>query len=65
MNISILKEKKVAELKEIGKAFGVEGYDKMKKSELIEALTSMEKQDNSEAEEVIEMPMDEVTEEKE
>ncbi len=65
MNISILKEKKVAELKEIGKAFGVEGYDKMKKSELIEALTSMEKQDNSEAEEVIEMPMDEVPEEKE
>lgn len=45
MDISVLKEKKVAELREIAKAFEIEGYEKMLKSQLIEALTSMGKKD--------------------
>ena len=38
MDEATLKSKKVAELREIAKTFGLKGYDKMKKAELIEAL---------------------------
>ncbi|MBN7774026.1 transcription termination factor Rho [Clostridium aminobutyricum] len=38
MDQNVLKTKKIAELKEIAKAFSVEGYEKMKKSELLEVL---------------------------
>jgi transcription termination factor Rho len=37
-----LKGKKVAELREIAKTFGLEGYEKMKKADLIEALKAEE-----------------------
>lgn len=40
MDEATLKEKKVAELKEIAKTFGLAGYQKMRKAELIEALKS-------------------------
>ena len=33
-----LKSKKVADLREIARTFGLEGYEKMKKAELIENL---------------------------
>ena len=52
MDEATLKSKKVAELREIAKAFGLEGYDKMKKAELIEAM----KNDGAE-----EMPAEETT----
>ncbi len=39
-----LKSKKVAELREIAKTFGLEGYEKKKKAELIEALMNVEKE---------------------
>ncbi len=42
MEEKILKGKKVAELKEIARTFGIDGYDAMKKVELIEALMSTE-----------------------
>ncbi|MBR5228220.1 MAG: transcription termination factor Rho [Firmicutes bacterium] len=42
MEEKILKGKKVAELKEIARTFGIDGYDAMKKSELIEALMATE-----------------------
>lgn len=38
MNLNLLKTKKIAELREIAKAFSIEGYESMKKSELLEAL---------------------------
>ena len=38
MDEATLKSKKVAELREIAKTFGLEGYGKMKKAELIAAL---------------------------
>ncbi len=38
MDEQTLKAKKVSELREIAKVFGLEGYEKMKKSEIIEAL---------------------------
>ena len=38
MDQQILKAKKAAELREIAKAFGIPGYEKMKKAELLEAL---------------------------
>ena len=40
MDEATLKAKKVTELKEVAKTFGLAGYDKMKKSELIDALIS-------------------------
>ena len=42
MEEKILKGKKVAELREIARTFGIEGYDAMKKAELIEALMTTE-----------------------
>lgn len=42
MDIGMLKTKKVAELREIAKAFQLEGYEKMKKADLLEALASAE-----------------------
>lgn len=41
MEEKVLKAKKVGELKEIARTFGVDGYDKMKKAELIEALSQI------------------------
>ncbi|MDR0357114.1 MAG: transcription termination factor Rho [Clostridiales Family XIII bacterium] len=38
MDEAILRSKKVSELKEIAKAFGVEGFEKMKKGEILDAL---------------------------
>ena len=38
MEKSILKLKKVAELREIAKAYGIDGCDKMKKAEIIAAI---------------------------
>ena len=38
MDEATLKSKKVAELKEIAKTFGLKGYEKMRKAELIAAL---------------------------
>ena len=51
MDEATLKAKKVAELKEIAKTFGLNGYDKMKKSDLIAALMNDEapKADNAKA----------------
>lgn len=45
MDERTLKAKKVAELREIAKTFGLAGYEKMKKAELIEALMTDEKTD--------------------
>ncbi len=44
MDAAILKTKKVAELREIARAFGIGGYQSLKKAELLEALVG-----NSEA----------------
>lgn len=52
MEQNVLKNKKLAELREIAKAFSVEGYIKMKKSELIEALSKDEKTLNQNKEQV-------------
>ena len=38
MDQAILKTKKVAELREIAKAFGVPGYQSLKKADLVNAL---------------------------
>ena len=43
MDEATLKSKKVADLKEIAKTFGLKGYEKMKKAELIAALMIDEK----------------------
>lgn len=42
MDEKILTAKKVAELREIAKAFNIEGYQKLRKAELIKALTDTE-----------------------
>lgn len=44
MEEKALKGKKVAELKEIARTFGIDGYDKMRKAELITALMNTENQ---------------------
>ena len=38
MDEATLKSKKVADLREIAKTFGLKGYEKMRKAELIAAL---------------------------
>jgi hypothetical protein len=38
MDEAILRSKKVAQIREIAKAFGIEGYERMKKKELLEVL---------------------------
>jgi transcription termination factor Rho len=38
MEEAILRSKKIAELREIAKAFNIEGYEKMKKAQLLEVL---------------------------
>jgi len=43
MDIEILKSKKVAELREIAKSFQIVGFEKMKKADLVEALTMPQK----------------------
>ena len=48
MDEATLKAKKVAELKEIAKTFGLKGYEKMKKAELIAELMNDEKPDEKE-----------------
>ncbi len=50
MDEATLKSKKVAELKEIAKTFGLEGYTKMKKAELIAALMTDEPEKEPEKE---------------
>ncbi len=45
---STLRAKKVAELREIAKTFGLEGYEKMKKAELIAAMVKMADSETSE-----------------
>ena len=52
MNEKILKGKKVAELREIARTFGIEEYDHMKKAELVEALMNTE----NEGAEIVESP---------
>ena len=51
MDEATLKSKKVADLKEIAKTFGLEGYQKMKKAELIAALMIDDKSEEEPAEE--------------
>ena len=46
MDEKTLKGKKVAELKEIARTFGIDGYDSMKKAQLIEALMTSENKGN-------------------
>lgn len=41
MEEQVLKSKKIAELKQVAAAFGVEGFEKMKKGEIIDALLAM------------------------
>ena len=41
MELDILKDKKVAELREIAKALGVKGASGMKKKEIVDLLTRM------------------------
>ena len=43
MDIEILKTKKIAELREIAKTFHIENYEKMKKNELVEAISEPRK----------------------
>lgn len=41
MEEQVLKSKKIAELKQVATAFGIEGLEKMKKAEIIEALMAL------------------------
>ena len=50
MEESILKEKKLAELREIAKAFKIPNISKLKKNELIEAILSLKKESVKEPE---------------
>jgi transcription termination factor Rho len=45
MEEAILRSKKVSELREIAKAFGIEGFEKMKKGEILDALINGSKQE--------------------
>ena len=49
MDEETLKSKKVVELKEIAKTFGLKGYQKMKKAELVAALMKDEPDDKKDA----------------
>jgi transcription termination factor Rho len=51
MEEAILRSKKVAELREIAKAFGVQGYEKMKKAELLVALIGESAPDTDDSDE--------------
>jgi len=44
MDEKVLKSKKVAELREVAKAFGLSGYNELKKSELVQALVNMKEE---------------------
>ena len=56
MDEATLKSKKVAELKEIAKTFGLKGYDKMRKAELVAALMIDEEKPDAKAEETAAEP---------
>ena len=51
MDEATLKSKKVADLREIAKTFGLKGYEKMRKAELIAALMIDEEPAKEEPEE--------------
>lgn len=53
MEQNVLKNKKISELREIASAFSIEGYEKMKKAELLEALGAGEAVEKSSAAEII------------
>lgn len=59
MDEQTLKEKKVSELREIAKVFGLEGYEKMKKAEIIEALKMDEEPKMEAPDEVQSAPLQE------
>ena len=61
MDEATLKQKKVADLKEIAKTFGLPGYAKMKKAELIEALMTDEKPAEAEKEKPAEAKKEKAT----
>ena len=48
MELDIIKDKKVAELREIARALKIEGADKLKKKEIIDILTKMHEQAEAE-----------------
>lgn len=52
MDIEILNSKKLSELREIAKTFHVENYEKLKKAELINALSQPDKKDGASKEPV-------------
>jgi transcription termination factor Rho len=56
MEEQILKSKKIAELRQVAAAFGVEGPEKMKKAELIEALLALRETAEQEAPKVVRRP---------
>ena len=47
MTVNELKSKKVAELKTLARNAGIDGYDAMKKAELVEALAEVLDLDHS------------------
>ena len=47
MTVNELKSKKVAELKTLARNAGIDGYDAMKKAELVEALAEVLHLDHS------------------
>lgn len=57
MDVQTLKAKKVAELREIAKAFSVPGYEKMKKADLLETLINGAKPPSDIATDVKESPV--------